>query len=233
MVTKFNKSAATAVLLTLANLAQGAYWSPHIGVDYKYWGVRSGDNDQWPAATSLFPNIDHGFNVYIGTRINGNWGIDIGYERSEKKEGETVFDGSKLIFSTPGASGDQARVTNQLRAWHLDGSFNWEVVDALELVFMGGVAYLTPYTAIEYFTTGSNLFTVEKVKSKWVGRLGFGLQYNPVPCIGLRALVHFDGTQRLEYIGNNVDSTPYDIRPYKSATSYYVGALYSFSKPRR
>lgn len=225
-----------ALMAVLAPLtSQAAYWSPHIGLDYKYWGAKSGSQEghDYP---HLFPSVNSAFNIYIGTRINGYWGIDLGFEQSEKKNRTATFDGRYAIFNDNEIVGNFATATVRLNATHLDLSFNWDIYPKFELVFMGGLAYLNPKTEIVFnrnADTNPNLFTLEKVKSKWVGRGGLGVQYNPVPCIGLRALIHFDGTQRIEYIGNDEDGTPYDIRPYKSATSYYVGALYSFSKPRR
>jgi hypothetical protein len=216
----------------LSQTSHAAYWSPHVGIDYKYWGARAGaspGNDE----THLFPTINSALNFYVGTRINGIWGLDLGYEQSEKKEKTATFNGAYSIFGDLESAGDWATAIVRLKAGHLDASFYWEIYQAFELVFMGGIAYLKPDTQINYYSSNSNFFTLEKVKSKWVGRGGFGAQYNPVPCIGLRALLHFDGTQRIEYIGNDEDGAPYDIRPYKSATSFYVGAVYSFLRPRR
>jgi opacity protein-like surface antigen len=236
LVTKFFKQSCLIATLFSSFASQAAYWSPHIGVDYKYWGATPRADSSASGVRDfprLFPKINHAGNIYVGTRVNGNFGFDIGYEQSEEAGRSVTFDGQLAIFGDPETVGDSANVKTNLKAGHLDALLYWEVYKDFELTFMLGLAYLKPDAEILYYSNTSPLFSLDKVKSQWVGRFGFGAQYNPIPCIGLRALVHFDGTQRIEYIGNDEDGAPYDIKPYKSATSFYVGAVYSFSRPRR
>lgn len=216
--------------------SHATYWSPHIGVDAIYWGAKPFYNYE-----ALFPHINKGINVYIGTRVNGYMGFDIGYEQSSRKQKGQVFEGGEVIFATPDNfnavspenPNDAATVDIRFRTFHFDVNFYWEVVRRLEIMFMFGIANMTPATHVFHLSDG--VWTEYRTDSphKFMGRVGLGIEYNPTPCFGIRFAFHNENTQRIKYTGYDDEGNLFDIRPYKSSIAYKLGVVYSFSPIRR
>lgn len=218
--------------LMLPSLSYAAYWSPHIGADVKYWNAEPSvgfntDNDL------LYPEITKAFNIYVGTRINGYFGVDFGFEQSAKKKGYKVFDGTEIFWVTQEDAGDAATVDLRLHAFHLDFNFYWEVVRRLEINFMMGLLYLHPDTHIMHLTDGNWLEFRNRSDEKWSGSYGIGVVYTPIENISLRALIAFDHTNRISYIGYDEDNQWYDVHPYKNATTFNAGIIWNILPPRR
>lgn len=222
--------------IIIAPNAQSAYWSPHIGVDAMYWGVKpSFQYDE------LFPHINKGINLYVGSRVNGYFGFDIGYEQSSRKQKGQVFQGGEIIFATPEnfllispeQANDAATIDIRLRTFHFDANFYWEVVRRLEVMFVFGVANMMPATHVFHLTDGNWIEYKNHSPSKLMGRIGLGLQFNPTPCLGIRFLFHNENTQRIKYTGFDDEDNLFDIKPYKSSITYKLGVVYSFSPIRR
>jgi hypothetical protein len=193
-----------------------------------YWGVEPYDQLE-----EIFPRINKAGNIYVGTRINGFFGIDIGYEQSTLKRKSKVFNGTEIIFVNQENAGDATNVTVKLWGPHVDFNFYWEVVKRLELMFMAGVAAITPDTHIYHLTDGVWLEYHNTSEQKIMGRFGLGAQYNIVPCFGIKFLVSWEPSIRIDEVGYDQNFNFYDIHPYKNATTYKLGFVYSFSKPRR
>lgn len=218
--------------LVAPQIAQAAYWSPHLGADIKYWNVEP-KFGTFTDYEYLFPEITKAVNLYVGTRINGYFGVDLGYEQSAKKKNYKVFDGTEIFFVSQEAVGDGATVNMRLHAFHLDLNFYWEVVRRFELNFMMGLVYLHPDTHIMHLTDGTWLEFRNKTDEKWYGSFGFGALYTPIPNISIRALVAFDQTQRINYLGYDQNNDYYDLHPYKHATTFNLGVIWNITPPRR
>jgi len=248
----FQKNLAKTIALLFATVpttSMAAYWSPHVGVDYKYWNATPAEEYE-----SLFPRIQHGGALYIGTRINGFFGIDFGYEQSEHHERTEIFRGGELVFVDPfigtqvyasdgtifniypyEAPNNQTKIDLQMHSIFLYLNFYWEVYHRFELMFMMGAAFVDPKTHILHYTQENQTWVEYQNESEmfWSGRFGFGLQYNPIPCLGIRALLYWDQVRRLSYVGETSNFLFFNLNPYQSATSFNIGIVYSFSKPRR
>lgn len=216
---------------------QAAIWSPHIGADYKYWGVKPAiEESLFVDYEKYFPKITNTLNFYAGTRINGYFGVDFGFEQSIRKDKTRVFDDEDRLFvGSDENAGDSSFVDVRLKAWHMDLNFYWEVYRRFELIFMMGAAYMENQTHIFFTQDGTQyeLTRNPKADSKWLGRFGFGAQYNFTPCFGVKGMVSFDPTRRINYLGFDPDEIPFDIHPYGQAVSFLAGVVYSFSNPRR
>lgn len=225
-------SVITALLTTLGFplVSQAAFWSPHVGADYKYWGLEPNEYYE-----SLFPRINNTINFYVGTRINGYFGMDLGYEQSERREkGQTfIGDGTEEFFAQIEQPRDAATIDLRLSTVHFDLNFYWEVFRQFEVVFLAGVAFLHPSTHIFHLTDGTWLEYRDEVEMKTMGRVGIGVQYNILPCWGIKLLINWDPDIRINYNGFDQDDFSFDINPYKTSTSYNLGFVYSFSNPRR
>lgn len=224
--------ALSASVLVLPSITQAAYWSPHLGADIKYWNIepKFGVNYDYDL---LFPEVTKAVNLYVGTRINGYFGIDIGYEQSAHKKSGRVFDGTEIFFVSQEAIGDAANIEMRLHALHLDLNFYWEVAKHFELNFMMGLLYLHPDTHIMHLTDGTWLEFRNKSDEKWTGSFGLGAVYTPIPYISIRALVAWDQTQRINYLGFDEDNQYYDLHPYKHATTFNFGIIWNILPPRR
>ena len=111
-------------LVSLACLATplvsqaATYWSPHIGADYKYWGVHTSDFYE-----EVFPRMDNAFDVYVGTRINGFFGVDVGYEKSINVMKTHVFDTDDIIFAEAETPGNSTMIDLRLRSLYAEMNF--------------------------------------------------------------------------------------------------------------
>jgi hypothetical protein len=214
-------------MLALSPL-QAAYWSPHVGADVFVWGLEP----QYPLQ-DVFPRINKAGNIYVGTRINGFFGIDIGYQQSTFKRKTDVFTGTETIFAVQEAPGNATNITLRLWGPHIDFNFYWEVVKRFELIFMGGVAVITPDTRINHYSDGVWFEYRNNSEQKIMGRFGLGAQYNFIPCFGVKFMVSFEPGVRINEVGFDENNNFYDVHPYHNGTMYNLGFVYSFSKPRR
>lgn len=206
--------------------------TPHIGIDYKFWQMEPRQSDSVADYSKVFPDITRAGTIYIGTRINKVWGIDFGYDHSAKKDKWRTYDTDNLVFGQPAAIGDASEVTMRVTAWHLMGLFYWEVYKNIELVFHAGAAWLQPKSTVIYYPVASPGFARElsyKEESKVSGRFGLGAQYLFLRNFGVRALIIFDQTRRVNLVGTNHNTVAFDISPYKSSTSYNVGFFAEFT----
>lgn len=247
-----HKNLKTPLALSLSLCAlpfslQAAYWSPHIGADYKYWGLEPNVYYE-----DTFPRIKNTLNLYIGTRINAFFGVDIGYEISQQPSVTHVFEGGEVflrsisnasgtttpttLFTTPELLGNNSQVSLRLRAPHIDFNFYWEIAHRFEILFMAGVAFVNPATHIFHYTVGDvSWFEYESSsETKTMGRIGIGAQFNPCPRIGIKALFSWDPDIRLKYdVTTSADQVISNVTPYKTSTGFNIGVVYSFSNPRR
>lgn len=207
-----------------------AFWAPHIGVDYKWWGLEPA----W-AYEDTFPRIDHGYNFYVGTRINGYFGTNIGYEESTRKKIGEQFEGGEVIFVSPELAGNATDINLRIRDFHLDINFYWEVWRNFEIIFMGGLAMWHIDSHINHLNVNNGAWIEYRNESenKAMGRIGLGMQYNIMPCLGIKFLVNSDPGIRVNVSGFDENDNFYSFSPYKTAISYSLGMVYSFSNPRR
>lgn len=209
------------------------YWSPHIGAEYKYWGITTGKNSGYE---EIFPRIDNAVNLYIGTRVNGFFGVDIGYENSVNEMKTKVYEAGDLVFAKAELANNSTMIDLRLHTIYGAVNFYWEVVKDFELIFMMGAAYVYPDTHIMHLSTTNGAWVEYRNRSEpfWSGRFGFAAQYNLcfMPCLGIKGSITFDQILRLEYLGFDENDNPFEVHPYRKATSFGIGLVYSFTPPR-
>ncbi len=229
-----NKFKAITLGLLIASPLACADWcfNPHIGADFKHWGVDADFKDASRDYRSTFPDITAAGTFYIGTRINNNFGIDVGYDRARSKDKFRSYSQNQVIFGSLTNPGDTTQVDMELDAWWVSFLFYWEFYRNLEFVAHAGVASLQPKSTIIYYPVNPAAGPIDlqfKTRSKASGRFGFGLQYMFFKYFGARALVTWDSTSRINFVGNNQTNTPFDISPYKNAASFNVGLFAELS----
>lgn len=226
------RNGITFLVLLISFQAQAVYLSPHIGVDWKYWGAPP-TNDLPLAFDKTFPKMSSGMSFYLGMRFNGFVGIDVGYDQSITKETSKVFDGQlPFLTQTPEPVGNASTVRVRFKAWYIHTLFYWDVMKDVELLGLLGISTLKPDTHIYYLTAGQRVEITQHTPSKASARIGLGFQYNPLWFVGIRGMVIWDQTKRLNYLGVDPTQTPFDISPYKSATSYHLGFVFNLDKTR-
>lgn len=234
-----------ALTLLWPALTMATFWTPHAGIDAKFWGVRNKtpaffygnvpfDNEK------IFPRIEDGFSVYLGSRVNGYFGFDIGYEQSVIKEKSYQYNGGEIVFVEPELVGNATEVDIRLRAIYLDFTFYWEVLRRFEVLFIMGTTFVTPQTHIFHLlndpgdpASGAWLEYRNESDRKWMGRFGLGVQYNILPCLGLKATLMWEPTNRIDYVGFDEHDLFFDVHPYTHATMVNLGLVYSLGNPRR
>jgi hypothetical protein len=223
-------------LLALPCVSQAAFWTPHAGIDAKFWGVRNKTpGNQNFDYEKIFPRIEDGFSVYVGSRVNGYFGFDVGYEQSVVKSRSYEYIGGELVFAVPEAARNASDTHIRLRSGFLDLNFYWEVLRQFEVLFIVGTALVTPQAHIMHLTasTGTWLEYREDVDPKWMGRFGLGAQYNIMPCLGIKASIMWEPTNRIDYVGYDENNNFFDVHPYTHATMVNLGIVYSIGNPRR
>lgn len=214
--------------------------TPHAGADFKYWQIDPKSNyanvNQNSDFTNIFPDITAAGNFYVGTRINKIFGIDFGYENAMSKDKFHVFNGSEQYFNDFENAGDATAINFDISAWYGMFLFYWEVYPNLELIAHAGLASLQPKAKINYTLSGNAIELRQKTQSKWSGRLGLGAQYSFLAWrdfnFGIRGLVNWDQTSRIDMIGFDEDNGPFVIKPYKNATSWHIGGFVEYCKPK-
>lgn len=212
------------------------YWSPHIGAAYKYWDINPREDSPYlPSYKEVFPRIDNAINLYVGTRVNGFFGVDFGYENSLNEMKTKVYEAGDRVFAEPELSNNSTMIDLRLHSLYGAVNFYWEVVDCLELIFMMGAAFVYPDTHVMHLSTLNGAWIEYKNTSDpfWSGRFGFSAQYNVMPCLGIKGDIVFDQILRLEYrVIDEFDNICY-LHPYRKAISFGIGLVYSFSDPRK
>ncbi|HET9843707.1 MAG TPA: hypothetical protein VFP93_03510, partial [Gammaproteobacteria bacterium] len=181
MLTYFKKMLAISVLGSLCIVqAHALTLKPHIGADYKFWEIKEKQLDFTRDYFSIFPYMSRAGTLYVGTRINKIWGLDFGYDRSVRKDEFHSYDSPGAltpVFGDTPVLGDAIQTDFRIEAWHLSGLFYWEILKNFELVFHIGVASLQPKSTVLYYHAALPNDPIDlrfQLKSKWVGRFGFG-----------------------------------------------------------
>lgn len=220
------------LFLMTAFQAQAVYLSPHMGVDWKYWGA-SVNNDRPLPQDRTFPDIGNGMSFYLGTRINGFFGIDLGYDQSITKEKSRVFDGLETFLKpTAEPLGNSSNVSVRFKAFHLNTMFYWPVMKDVEILGLLGISSLESDVHMFYVTNGIRTEISQNSKNKASARIGLGTQYNPWWFLGFRGMVIWDQTKRVNILGVDNTQVPFDISPYKSSTSFHLGVVFTMADPR-
>lgn len=228
--------ASMLLLATPISSMAATYWSPQIGIDYKYWGAVARPETPFSYQyDEVFPRLDNAFDVYVGTRINGFFGIDIGYEQSINKRKTKVYEGGEFVFAQPELLNNSTMIDLQLHSVFGAMNFYCEVARGLEAIFMIGVAKIYPLTHVMHLDADQGVWFEYRNETIpfWSGRFGFAAQYNPMPCFGFKGSVVFDQIRRIDYLGFDEDDLFYDVHPYRKAVTFQVGIVYNFIPPRR
>src|SRR5690606_16596494 len=205
---------ATGLLFCGAESKADLIVTPHVGADFKYWQIKPKSNyaniNQFSDFRNIFPDMTSAGNFYVGTRINKIFGIDFGYENALSKDKFHIFNGNEQYFNDFENAGDATSVHFDISAWYGMLLYYWEVHPDLELIAHIGLASLQPKSNIKYYLSGTPIDLRFNTKSQWSARIGLGAQYSFMTYrrfnVGVRALVNWDQTSRINFIGYDEDN---------------------------
>ncbi|MFM8454034.1 MAG: outer membrane beta-barrel protein [Gammaproteobacteria bacterium] len=223
------KSLVVAGALALTGVASAMIddLNPYLGLDYKHsWShkrVQMTGSDQ-DVLAKTFP----GGSVYLGSRFHENFGVELGYDFSKKKE---------QTFRMPALSGINAAGDVKSKLAFSGARFDLNAYlpldNCFELVGSLGLGWVKPRLSFENVSltqAGFNSLGFNQVstKHKVVARLGAGAQYMVNDNIGLRGLVRWENTSKLRVSNDNVQWEDDEKKLFSDTTSVNLGVFYKF-----
>lgn len=202
---------------------------PFAGIDAKVMRV-AGRRDWW----MLFPKIYGLGNVYVGFKFHENFGLEFGYEQSNRRKHFYRFTQHKRFFRflLPGFSQERS-VRFQL--WHVDMNYYIALDHCFDFILSVGGALIRPeMNLIQNSPPRDGLeraLVRMRLGQKGIFRARVGLQYDMLDWMGVRGLLGFDNTA---HISINHDNKPsferrrIPIRVFKDAFSVSLGVYFKF-----
>jgi hypothetical protein len=202
---------------------------PYVGFDVQQRNLRFqkgyGDN----TFESHYPQG----NLYVGLMLTENFGIELGYEKTLKRSRDSQFTGGDVLLGNTATAGSSGRFQShgELYGPHINIIALYKPCDDYPLEIFGsiGAAYLTAKfdRNLVEFNNGpaASLRTFEQDKAIW--RLGAGLQYLFVDCIGVRASLGFENTSQMRMITREVLANPPQVK-LKDSLLWGLGLFYLF-----
>lgn len=199
--------------------AQALEWSPHVGVDYKYWGAQSK-----AIYEPIFPHIEDGLSGYLGFRLDRRFNIDFGYDHGFQREKTTQFNGNTAYFGPNDALNDSVVINFRMKEYYVNFAYHYALESApcFEIFTLIGAALNEPASTI-YYIQGAGVQLPLDVENFWHVRFGFGAQYNFLKHLGIKASVFWEQTARIKYRGSNQINQQIEFKPYKNATNFSIG----------
>ncbi len=207
---------------------------PFVGADFEYSIIKP--NDDWRNLSSReFP----GGNGFVGVRLSEYIGFELGYEFTGKKEkthqfiaGETFFN-----FTSPLLVGTTVHSKMSFNGWHLDLLGFVPLDHCIDLLLSVGYSATRAKLQFDVGALGNpiviNAFPSLSSRGRTFLRLGAGIQWMITDMTGVRALLRWKNTNRL-----NLRSTPaidflvanYGVSRtmYKDALTAAVGVFFRF-----
>jgi len=238
----FKKSVAFGLLLTGASVAfasEGFFrdFNPdtlnvYVGADLqnRHMPYKSGEGSQFFKKDSLQGNL------FLGLRLHENFGVELGYEQTQRKKREvTLLPGDQTLGGVVGISqGFQTRA--KLAGFHLDlmGFLPLEGYCKDLSLFAGiGVARLKAKLERTNVAVGGVQFppvtqSFDEKNSKYVARLTAGAQYLLTENLGVRGILNYENTSRIQPQSTSPDGTRVVKVKLKDSFSYGLGVFFKF-----
>lgn len=209
---------------------------PVIGVDY-YQAWMKGKNFN----NRVLPKSYPGATIYVGTRFNECFGIELGYDWSaNKKKSWTVSQNTTVSGVT---ANNTITGTSKVRrsGGHLDLVGFIPVADCFEVFGTLGYGWVQARVKeTNVSVTGANLTLAQRsaiangitsgsTKGRSVFRLGVGANYMVTDCVGLRAKLGWETTSGLKHHHHtNTAVYGFSNRGFKDSGTLALGAFVKF-----
>jgi len=225
----------SVALVASGNLHAENQWglTPYVGADvqsrHMNWGKGLGDN--------LFAHDAMQGNVYVGVKFNEYFGVEGGYESTDKKDRNAKLSSGDINAGIPVASVPFATLqyitTSRISGHHISVTASAPISDEYRLKVLGIVGIASLKASLFRHTTsfvagGIPLPSPDVIfsKRKNLLRLGAGLEHMITETWGVRASLIWENTNRLKVSGVSRSASP--TVQAKNSLLYSAGAFFNF-----
>jgi len=221
---------ATPALILAASAATANHgWGvmPYVGADaeWRHMNFQNGFGD------NLFRHDYPQGNLYAGLKFNDYVAVEAGYEATARKTRAVTLGAGSLSGGAVLPLNVQFHSTGQIKGPHANLVGFLPLCDQyrLELIGMVGVARLKANfvrTAVASNGTAISPSYTTFIKRKSVLRLGGGIQQMITECWGIRAMLKWENTKKLDRMGA-IENSLASLRP-KNSFIYSLGTFLTF-----
>lgn len=174
-------------------------------------------------------------NLYVGLKLNCYFGVEAGYEATERKTRTTTFFPGTVVNGLPiGAPtiSQQIASTGQITGHHASLLGFYPLCDAYKLTLLGSVGFARLQGKFLSATISRNGVPVMEfsnfIQRKGVLRVGGGLQHMIATDWGVRAMLKWENTNRFKNIGAEAIAAGVPRLKLKNSLIYSLGVFYKF-----
>lgn len=203
---------SAVALAPVAAQAESVVFKPYVGVDLQRTNVEYNNNYDIGGGfaldgEALLEDSLNGFNVHVGSRFHENFGLELGYYRTQDED-KSVASGSTVGPGTVATADFTTSV--QIQGITLDALGYLPVADMLDLIGTAGIGW----NKAEVSLTVPGVGTGSVDESEFGFRAGAGAQVNVTENFGVRGLARYQSAD-FDDVADN-------------AWTYSLGVNYSF-----
>lgn len=233
---KTNTSSALVFLVcvNVANTAYGAmhddFLKPYAGVDL---GYKTQKLEKDYGGNIFKKNYPIG-NVYVGTKLNEHFGVELGMERSTNKRSDVSLMNGDIGLGIPVIDGTEPVVIkskSHYSGWHLGLAANYPVMHNKKLSVIGNAGVKRASVKLERDIVAATgiippdaPITAKLSQTKTLMRLAGGMQYFFNEHIGARVLATWENSSKLNPTGLTSRGTLAEAK-LKNSIGYYLGIV--------
>lgn len=224
---------ATLVITGFANPAKAdlnLVFRPFYGADYYRVWMKGRNN-----YSGIFPHSYVGATLYAGTKLCGNFGLEIGYDWSSRKSRRWILTGKQPFFKStvPRTFGAETRISRN--GAHLDAVGFLPLPECFE--FFASVGYgwvknkitIVALSIFEPSTPQSSALASMKGQGHSVLRLGTGISLIFADMVGIRFKLGWETTSALKITGNTAFyQSGFVTRGWKDSFTASLGGFVRF-----
>ncbi|MEY3183039.1 MAG: OmpA-like transrane domain [Pseudomonadota bacterium] len=227
------KLVIASAIFAAAGSASAQSWfedcKPVVGVDFKWTKVKN--SGTWP---KVFPENLPGASVYVGTKFMENFGAELGYDSTTKRNRQRTSATNDRIGGAVVPGPIVTRASVRFSGPHLDLVGFWPMENCVELFASLGIGWVKPKVTVNRLAGASSNFATDLTSisgdSKSIARIGVGANWMATDVIGLRVKALWEDTSRLKVKSNAAAANQVltNFKPFKDSFSVAVGAFLKF-----
>ncbi len=207
-------------------------WQRYAGADFKYAGINPRSDWRY-----IFVPDYPTSNLYFGIRFYPQFGIELGYEAAKLGKKDNTFNQGQTFFGN-NVSGVQTVSSIRFAIWHIDFCYfypispAYEDIDLFASIGLGEVQTSLNLTASPN-TPGTVAAALNNMQLQRTSilRVRIGAEYMSTSYLGIRALVGYDGTNKIKVKGvPAVQLHGFNVltEPFKDSLYVSLGLIFKF-----